>query len=284
MKPASTRSLAVKKSLLRARLKDDGRLLVAFSGGKDSFFLWQEANRVLGPAAVFPYFISTPFTLDSARERVAYFKEKFSVPLHEIRIDLLKDKRLRRNPRQRCYYCKTKMFSALKQEASRLGIDVIADGTTVSDLGEHRPGRRALDELAIASPLRDAGFTAAEIAAVLKRQGVAAYFLTSSTCLATRFPYDFTLSRQAIRAIGRVEHHLTENRIFPVRVRHLTGGVRIETTPANLKKLIAMKGELVEVCRAAGFRFCTLDLEGIRSGCWDEAPARAVPGHGGISK
>ncbi len=230
MKPAPARSLTEKKAFLRARLKGYGRLLVAFSGGKDSFFLWQSANDTLGAANVIPYFIHTPFTLEASRERVAFFKERFSMPLNELRIDFLKDARMRRNPRQRCFHCKMKMFTALKREARRLGIRVIADGTTVSDLGEHRPGQQALADLAIESPLRAAGFTAADIIAQLKKKGIAAYFLTSSTCLATRFPYDFNLKQDLIEAIGRIEHHLIRHGIVPVRVRHMTDGVRIETS------------------------------------------------------
>jgi uncharacterized protein len=167
------------------------------------------------------------------------------------------------------------MFGALKKEARKLGVKIIADGTTVSDLAEHRPGRMALEKLAIQSPLRDAGFTSVEIIAQLKKKGVAEYFLTSSTCLATRFPYNFNLNKPLIQAIGRVEHHLIRRGIYPLRVRYLTDGIRIETSPANFRKLIATRDELIAVCRKAGFKFVTLDLTGITTGSWDELPAPA---------
>jgi uncharacterized protein len=270
MKPVPAADITKKITLLRERLVTYGRLLVAFSGGKDSFFLWQKANETLGAANVLPYFVHTPFTLAAARERVDYFKNKFSLPLHEIHIDFLKDPRLRRNPRQRCFYCKIKIFSALKKEARKFGIHFVADGTTVSDLAEHRPGRPALEKLAIQSPLRDAGFSGTDIVSQLKKIGVTGYFLTPSTCLATRFPYDFSLQPQRIQAIGRVEHFLIQNGIYPVRVRHMTDGIRIETPPARFKKLLAARDELISVCRSAGFKFITLDLAGIKSGCWDD--------------
>ena len=261
-----------KKARLRSRLKEYERLLVAFSGGKDSFFLWLTACQTLGTDKVLPYFISTPFTLAAARERMQYFREKFSMPVHEIHIDLLRDARMRRNPRQRCFYCKMKMFAALKKEGRKLGIDHVADGTTVSDLAEHRPGRKALEKLAIRSPLREAGFTAADIAGQLKKRGVAAYFLTSSTCLATRFPYNFNLQPRWIQAFGKIEHHLSGKGIFPVRVRYMEDGVRIETTPENFRKLIAAKDALILYCREAGLHFVTMDLAGIKSGSWDKRP------------
>jgi uncharacterized protein len=271
MKPVKARSITEKKTLLRYRLKAYGRLLVAFSGGKDSFFLLHMASETLGAANVLPYFVSTPFTQAAARERVDYFREKFSLPLNEISIDFLKDARLRQNPRQRCFYCKNKIFTALKKEARKLGIKVIADGTTVSDLAEHRPGRLALEQLAIHSPLRDAGFTTADIISQLKKKGVADYFLTSSTCLATRFPYDFSLNLPMIQAIGQVEHYLIRHGLYPVRVRHMTNGLRVETSPAHFERLISMRDEFIAVCRAAGFKFITLDLGGISSGCWDDS-------------
>jgi uncharacterized protein len=259
MKIAKAADITAKKALLRKGLKEYGKVLVAFSGGKDSFFLLQSAREALGPDNVLPYFVRTPFTLGSAMERV-------------ISIDFLKDPRLRRNPIQRCFYCKMKMFTALKKEARKHGIRMVADGSTASDLDEHRPGRRALEKLGIRSPLRDAGFTSTEIIGQLKRKGIDPYFLTSSTCLATRFPYNFHLQPSLIRAIGRVEYHLIHRGIYPVRVRHLHDGVRIETPPANFRKLISLKDDIIAVCREAGFTLVTLDLAGLRSGSWDELP------------
>lgn len=275
MKTAKAANITVKKAKLRQQLKEYGKVLVAFSGGKDSFFLVHSAIAALGASNVFPYFVTTPFTLTAARERVDYFKEKFHLPLHEMGIDFLADERMRNNHRQRCFYCKLKIFSALKTEARQRGISTVTDGTTFSDVAEHRPGARALEKLAIRSPLRDAGFTSAEIIGQLKKLGVAPYFLTSSTCLATRFPYGLALQPRLIQAIGRVEHHLIRTGIFPLRVRYQSDGVRIETPAANFKKLIARKDELLAKARAEGFRFVTLDLAGVQSGPWDlPAPAR----------
>jgi len=274
MSPADRRE---KKSRLRQYLRRKRAILLAFSGGKDSFFLLREATLALGEANVFAYFVRTPFTGEAALERVAYFRSKFPFPLREIRIDLLADARLRSNPRQRCFYCKQRMFTTLKKEARRLGIETVADGTTVSDQQLYRPGRRALDKLAVWSPLKDAGFEGSEIVAELKALGIDEYHLTSSTCLATRFPYDVPLTADRVAAIGQVEHFLIGKGIHPLRVRFIPDGVRIETPPANFKKTIALKKELQEFCQARGFTFVTLDLGGMRSGPWDEPPAAAVP-------
>ncbi len=276
MSASAAGQLRAKKERLRQWLRGHGRLLVAFSGGKDSFFLLREAILALGKANVIACFVNTPFTSKASRERIAYFQGLLPFSLREIRLDLLADARLRRNPRQRCYLCKRRMFTALKREAKRFGIATVADGSTRSDLREHRPGRVALKLLAIASPLRAAGFTGDEIAAELKKLGVAACFLASSTCLATRFPYDFPLDRKQIAAIGLLEHYLAKRGIFPLRVRHIPDGIRVETSEANFKKMLALKRGLLDICRDRDLQFVTLDLGGIRSGPWDKPKAEVI--------
>ena len=280
MKEKTSRNVREKKALLREGLKRQGSMLLAFSGGKDSFFLLQAALEALGAANVLAYFVNTPFTGEAARERVAYFQRRLPFTLREIHLNLFKDIRVLRNSRQRCFLCKKSMFTALKKEAKRFGIPMVADGTTVSDLSEHRPGRLALEKLDIASPLKDAGFTGPEIIAELKKQGVKEYFLTSSTCLATRFPYDLALNAGQISAIGRVEYELLQRGIYPLRVRYMTDGVRIETSEANFHKLIALKDDLLALGKLHHFQFVTLDLGGIKSGTWDEPTVVADPARG----
>ncbi|MBU4268860.1 MAG: hypothetical protein KJ808_08465 [Acidobacteria bacterium] len=277
MKKPTTRNFREKKASLHERLKRQGNMLLAFSGGKDSFFLLQAALKALGTANVLAYFVHTPFTGEAARERVAYFQNKSPFTLREIHIDLFKDVHIHQNSRKRCFLCKKYMFTALKKEAKRFGIAMVADGSTVSDLSENRPGRLALEKLDIASPLQDAGLSGPEIAAELKKQGIKDYYLTSSTCLATRFPYDLTLNAGQIDAIGRVEYDLLKWGIYPLRVRYMVDGVRIETTEANFHKIIARNNDLLALCQIHDFKFVTLDLGGIKSGSWDEPPAVAVP-------
>ena len=264
-----------KKARLREILAGSGRILVAFSGGKDSFFLLREAVAALGRDNVAARFVTTPFLGEAARARVDYFRQRLPGAVSELPLDLLADPRLRRNPRQRCYVCKRLMFTALKKEAARLGIATVADGSTVSDQAEHRPGRRALNRLAIASPLREAGFTSEEIVSELARSGIEPFYLTSSTCLATRFPYGHRLKPGEIRAIGQVEHFLAGRGIHPLRVRFIPDGVRIECGEKQLRRVLAQKEDLLAFCRERGLRFVTVDLGGIQRGPWDEPAPRA---------
>ncbi len=259
-----------KKARLHAALKRCGRVLVAFSGGKDSFFLAREAVAALGKVNVVPCAVETPFSGPGARARLKYFRERLPVPVRVLHLDLPPGSALLRNRRDRCYACKQLMFRALKREAARLGMAALLDGSTRSDSAEHRPGRRALEEMAVLSPLSDAGITSGEIAGELAGAGIAEFYLTSSTCLATRFPYDHPLDERQMRAIGQVEHYLARQGIFPLRVRYIPDGVRVEAGATHFQAVLALKKRLLAFCRARGLRFVTLDLGGLQSGPWDK--------------
>ncbi len=263
---------ARKKTRLHAALQRCGRVLVAFSGGKDSFFLAREAVAELGKGNVASCTVETPFSGQGTRARLKYFRARLPVPVRVLRLDLPPGSALLRNRRDRCYDCKRLMFRALKREAARLGIAALLDGSTRSDGTEHRPGRRALEELAVISPLSDAGITSGEIAGELAAEGIGEFYLTSSTCLATRFPYGHLLDARQMRVIGQVEHFLAQRGVFPLRVRYIPDGVRIEAGAAHFQAVLALKERLLAFCRARGLRFVTLDLGGLQSGPWDKSP------------
>ncbi len=263
------KGFASKKKLLQERLRAYGKVLVAFSGGKDSFYLLKTALETLGKANVFPYFVHTSFISSGSLHRVAYLKKNLGIQIKKIYLDYLEDKRLSANPRLRCYYCKMKMFRALRAEAKKFNVPWIVDGSTNSDLSEHRPGRRALAQLNIRSPLQEASISSEEIVQQLRKKGMDEYFLTSSTCLATRFPYGHRLQRRQMDTIGQLEAYLSRQGIFPLRVRHMEGGVRIETSEKNFPSLLALREGLIRRAKRFGLRFLTLDLEELRSGCWD---------------
>ncbi len=244
-------------------------VMIAFSGGKDSFFLLQTALEVLGRDKVKTVFVNSDFIGDSDHERLAYFEEKFDLEIIRLEISVINDKQVSANPKDRCYICKTLIFKNIVQKATELEIDTVLDGTTFSDLEEYRPGITALEELKIVSPLRDAGITSAEIVERLQQVDIDPYYLSSSTCLATRFPYNFQLSGELIKRFDRIESFLVRHRIYPVRVRHIDQGIRIETDVENIPKLLEIKDQLISLGKEEEMKFITLDLEGLRSGVWD---------------
>jgi uncharacterized protein len=143
------------------------------------------------------------------------------------------------------------------------------DGSTLSDLGEHRPGRKALEELKISSPLKDSGIDSEEIVTFLRDAGIPEAFLQTSTCLATRFPYDRPLKPGELARMGQIEQFLSARGIVPLRARFIPDGVRIETPEKNFPLVLASREPLLEFCRKLKMKFVTLDIGGLKRGAWD---------------
>jgi uncharacterized protein len=247
-----------------------GKVAVAFSGGKDSFFLLKLAVETLGKEHVLAFFVRTGFSTQNDEKRVDYFANLFDFNLERKNIDIRDEWEIMENKKERCYFCKKKIFNTLKSEASILGIDTVLDGSTHSDLGEYRPGLKAIKELHIISPLQEAKITSAEIVTFLKeRLHVEDYYLTSSTCLATRFPYNFTLDEKILRTFDKVEAYFVGQGIYPVKIRFIEDGIRIETSENNFARIFEIKEKILEFCKKQGLKFITLDIEGIKTGVWD---------------
>jgi len=250
-------------------LKKIDKVLIAFSGGKDSFFLLNIAVESMGKEKVFPVFIKTNFTSKNDEKRVEYFTKLLNFNLRKMRVNILKEKMIGSNPQNRCYICKKIIFQSLKKMAKTLGISAILDGTSFSDLNEFRPGLKALEELQIFSPLKENQITSAEIINFLRSQGVDSYYLTSSTCLATRFPYDIKLDRNMIEKFDRLETFFIKKDLYPVRVRFIPDGVRIEMDENKFQAILAIKDQVIKFCQKLDLKFISLDLEGLKSGIWD---------------
>lgn len=254
----------------KAKLKALKRVVVAFSGGKDSFFLLKTAVETLGKENVAACHVKTGFSSKNDQKRMNYFSQQLDFQLEEIEIDLSLEKCIMSNPRERCYFCKKKIFSALKIKAEGLGIETVLDGTTYSDLSEYRPGLKALEELNIQSLLQDVRFTSTEIAEYLKKNaGIEDYFLTSSTCLATRFPYNMQLSESLLKVFDDLEEYFVNMGIYPVKIRFIPEGIRIETLSRHFREIFENRDKIIDFCTKKGIKFVTLDLEGIKSGVWD---------------
>ncbi len=255
---------------LKRNLLPMKKAAVAFSGGKDSFFLLQVAVQTLGRENVTAFFVQTDLLGDNDRKRVAYFSNLLDFRLSRLSLDITGEEKIMTNPVDRCYHCKKKIFSTIKNAAEKMMIENVLDGTTYSDLTEYRPGLRAIEELKIRSPLKDAQITSGEVSALLHElHGIEDYFLTSSTCLATRFPYDHPLSVAELRKFAEIESYFVGIGVYPVKVRFMPDGIRIETAEKNFIKVLDRKQEILALCGRLGFKFIALDLAGIRSGCWD---------------
>jgi uncharacterized protein len=254
---------------MKLKIQTYGKAGIAFSGGKDSFFLLKLTVETLNRKKVTAFFVETLLTPQEEKRRVSYFSTLLDFNLERIYINLEGKKEIITNPRNRCYFCKKMIFRTIIDRARKMGIEAIFDGTTYSDLEEYRPGLQALDELNIKSPLRDEKISSTEIISYLQKLNIEPYYLTSSTCLATRFPYNLPLDKKLIRAFDHIESMLVGLNLYPVKVRYIPEGVRIELEPRNFAKIMSMKETVVDFCRQKGFTFITLDLGGLKSGAWD---------------
>jgi uncharacterized protein len=214
--------------------------------------------------------VKTILTTENDEKRVSYFRDKLEFDLKTIFIDISLEEKILSNPVERCYFCKKKIFETLIQESHKFNIQNVLDGTTHSDLEEYRPGLKAIEELHILSPLKDAQITSGEIVDFLKNTGqIEDYYLTSSTCLATRFPYNFKLENDILRRFDKLESFLVKEGIFPVKIRFIPDGIRIEMAENLFLKIIKIKSGIINICKKNGIKFITLDLEGIKTGVWD---------------
>jgi uncharacterized protein len=253
-------------------LRSLGGCLLAYSGGVDSTLLLAAARRALGErvaAATVRTVFHEREEIEAAQRRAA----ELGVPHETIELDLAGHPEVLANPPDRCYLCKRLVFGALRRRADEAGLPALADATHLDDLGERRPGLRALRELGVASPLAEAGLRKADVRELSASLGLPGADRPSSPCLATRVPYGSTITRHRLRRISGAERILRALGFAEVRVRDYDDLARIELLPADLERAAAppLRRSLVEPLRDLGYRYVTLDLAGYRSGSMDEA-------------
>ncbi|HCP46026.1 MAG TPA: ATP-dependent sacrificial sulfur transferase LarE [Deltaproteobacteria bacterium] len=179
------------------------------------------------------------------------------------------------NPTNRCYFCKTELYSVAREHALRLGYGRVADGVNTDDLGDHRPGLIAAKEHTVVHPLVEADMNKADTRAVAHALGLDVWDKPAFACLSSRFPYGTQITKERLTMVGSVEHLLKELGFRQYRVRYHDDLCRIEVMPADLPRLVeeAIRNQVVDTCRSVGFQHVTVDLRGFRSGSLNEALA-----------
>lgn len=258
-------SLTIDLAPLESILAAHDRLVVAFSGGADSAFLAYAALRALGPDRVTAVTAISPSLPTNERAECSSLAAAWGLAHVEIETDEMDNAAYRRNDADRCFWCKDALMQAVGPLAESIQATV-ALGVNVDDLGDHRPGQQAAADAGAVFPLVEAGYTKAMVRTASRQLGLATWDKPAAACLASRIPYGTSVSVSVLSRVERAEAALRQLGFGAMRVRHYDDTARIEVPLDDLGRVLDLRSEVVDAVTSAGYRYVTLDLEGLRSG------------------
>lgn len=256
---------------MRTLFRNMGSVVLAYSGGVDSTFLLKVASEVLGDRLLAVTALSPTYP-GGEHERACAIARSLGVRHVTIRTDELQNPEFCANPPDRCYYCKSELMRELRAIADREGIGAVAEASNLDDCEDFRPGRRAVQEAAVRSPLLEVGLTKDEIRMLSKEMDLPTWELPSMACLASRFPYGETITTEKLRRVEQAEAFLRELGLRQVRVRSHGEVARIEVEAGRVRDLAdpGLRLRVVNRLKSLGFAYVTIDLEGYRTGSMNE--------------
>ncbi|HKP76387.1 MAG TPA: ATP-dependent sacrificial sulfur transferase LarE [Longimicrobiaceae bacterium] len=264
-----------KRERLREILRECGSVVIGYSGGVDSVFLARVAVEVLGPANVLAVTGKSDSIASWMEDTAREVAGRFGIPWLEVETREMDDPRYAANPSNRCYFCKSELWTRLAGVARERGLCTVLDGSNADDVGDHRPGAVAAAENAVRSPLLEAGLTKAEIRAWSRELGLPTWDQPAAPCLASRLPYGIAVTRERLKQVERAELALRGLGFRDFRVRHHGAVARLEVHPAELAAVASQRAAILEAVRAAGYERVLVDLQGYRRGALNEGLAAA---------
>lgn len=267
-------ALEQKRDVLLNLLAEMKRVVVAFSAGVDSTVVAKAAKVALGENAIAVTAVSSSLA-EGELEEAKRLAEQIGIAHHIIETSEFENPNYTANPSNRCYFCKTELYSRLEEWLPDQNWGVVVNGANLDDRGDHRPGMKAASEHKIRSPLMEAGLTKADVRELARHWNLPVWDKPAMPCLSSRIAYGVAVTPERVTRIDQAERFLRERlNQRELRVRLEAGELaRIEVSLAELPRLMepSLREEITAKFRELGFRFVTLDLEGFRSGSLNAA-------------
>jgi uncharacterized protein len=252
-----------------------GRVAVAYSGGVDSTLLVRVALDRLGAANVVAIIAASPTYPESERQEAEALAAEMGVLVRVIDPGEMQDPLFVANTPDRCYHCKSHLIDEIQTTLKTRDEWSLVEGSNSDDTQDYRPGRRAVEERRVRSPLAEAGLTKEEIREISAELGLPTARKPAKACLASRIPYGTPITVRGLKMVEKAEDALRALGFKEVRVRHHGQVARIEVGREEIERLLdpAVRKQVVRSARGAGFTYVALDLEGYRSGSMNETLA-----------
>jgi uncharacterized protein len=264
-----------KRERLEAILRECESVVIGYSGGVDSVFLARVAVEVLGADHVLAVTGKSDSIASWMEDTARQVAADCGIPWLEVETREMDDPRYAANPSNRCYFCKSELWTRLSSVAREHGLRTVLDGSNADDVGDHRPGAVAAAENAVRSPLLEAGLTKAEIRAWSHELGLPTWDQPAAPCLASRLPYGLAVTPERLRQVESAELALRTLGFRDFRVRHHGDVARLEVHPAEIARVAEHRAAIHAAVLQAGFRRVLVDLQGYRRGALNEGLAAA---------
>jgi len=265
-------TLQQKHQRLNGLIAEMQSVVVAFSGGVDSTLVLKVALNVLGPDKVLAATGVSPSLPQRELESVKELASVMDAPLELVDTDEVNNPAYSANSPNRCYHCKTELYTRLTALAKQRGFAAVVNGVNQDDQGDWRPGMKAATEWSVRAPLMEAGLNKDEIRALADSLGIPNWQKPALACLSSRVSYGTPVTVQILSQIEKAEAFLYQHGFSNFRVRHHEKVARIEVGPSDMQRLLAepLRLEVVTAMKKLGYNYVTLDLQGFRSGSGNE--------------